>query len=71
MEADYVFGSTNTNTAFTCAGCLPVETLEVRQCHILINALASAQFDRALTDTEQERYDNVMAILNQAIEVNQ
>lgn len=71
MDADFVFGETNTNTAFICSGCVPSLELNVIQSHIIINALSNARFDRALFDYEQAELDRIMSILVKALEVNQ
>lgn len=68
MNADYVFSSANTNTAFECGDCSPVIELSVLQCHIIINALSNSWFDRALTDFEQAELDLVKSILIAALE---
>ena len=71
MDTDFVFGETNTNTAFTCEECSPEITLSVSQVHILINALSNSTFDRALLDYEQGELDLLMGILMIALETNQ
>ena len=71
MDADYVFGSTNTNTCFECPSCAPLLELNVLQCHVIINALTNMVFDRALLDFEQAELDNIIAILSVTLETNQ
>ena len=71
MDADFVFGETNTNSALACVGCSPSIELNVLQVHIIINALANVYFDRALLDSEQGELDLITAILIQVLETNQ